>query len=853
MLCGRGGSRFRCPSGAVVAVAACLVLIWPARLQSEEPAETVSYSVSVIGPNGAYVYVPERWGILHLNLVNRQDHASELLALTNFKDEPTLQYGRRVRIPGKSRMRTWHPIRLPAKASEGGQDYAIRTMVMDVSQEREVPLRSETGHLQLDGVLRIRESGPVIGLIGNDQDDDDSRAVFDLVTATRAHWRLSTRVARLPSRILGPGEENLNTFDQIVIADDRIIDDGAGLAAIRHWVLGGGHLWIMLDRVDSRLLELIFGDEIECGVVDRLGLTNVVLDDAGKEHWDADFEKPVEFVRVVASHLDAQYSVDGWPAAFWKSFGAGRVLVTTLGPRGWMRPRTPAELEQSRVQQAAQGAADTSAPPVRFAPLDPMIGISKEFFLARPEQPLPASVLEPLVQEYVGYAIPSRWLVFTLLIGFSAVLAGLGSWLLRAGRLELLGAVGPGLAIAVTAGLVLAGWLQRAAVTPVVAELQFAEIVPGTDEVRIEGLTGLYSPEPGTADIEARKGGLYLPDMTGLTGSTRRMVWTDLDVWRWENLPETAGLRSGAALATRQMPERVEANATFGPDGLTGRLTAGEGRHPSDVVIATRDGRIGVDLQPDGGFAARATSVFAPDQFLSADLLTDEQSRRRTVLKHLLANPERSDFPSAPQLLFWTDPWSTGFSYGQERRLLGAALVAVPLHLERPPTGTEVLVPAPFLPCKTTLGPDGSVVTGLYDHNTRRWSEKNAPSAAWLKFRIPEILLPVEMQRVRVAVQVAGPIGRLEIAGHRQAEPVPVKTWSDPVGTLTFETTETDVFPVSPEGDVLLRVAGGDPSQTKAITSVEKLIPWRIESLHLELQLKTTAPPDGNPVTEAGR
>ncbi len=591
-----------------------------------------------------------------------------------------------------------------------------------------------------------------------------------------------------------------------------------------------------------------------CGVVDRVGLTTVTLDFGGKEQWTLDHEQPVDLVRVVASDVDVSFTVDGWPAAFWKSIGEGRLLVTTLGARGWLRRPTSAEKLRpdnelaKRVDSEGEPNPDLAA----FLLQDPMVKTALDFFKPRREPLLPAAVLEPLVQEYVGYSIPSRWLVVSLLIGFAGLLAGLGTWLLRIGRLEWMGVIGPGLAIAVSAGLVMAGWLQRAAVSPAVAKLQFTQIESGTDEVRTEGFAGLYSPEPGIATIEVARGGILVPDMTGLRGTTRRMVWSDVDAWRWENLPETAGLRGAPFLETHQTAERVEVRATFGPEGLIGRLEGGEGRKPSDAIIATNDGRIGVEFQSDGSFVARAANVFSKEQFLSASLLSDEQNRRRRVLQRLLADPQRMDYPATPQLLFWTDPWDTGFRFGEDRRSYGAALVAAPLILNRPPAETQVLLPAPFLPFKSAPGPDGTVGSSLYDHNTREWLPKTIPAMTWLKFRIPRVLMPVEAQRARLTVQVGGPIGKLEIAGHREKSPVAIKTWASPVGRLTVDIEEADLLPITADGEVLLRVSGGDSEQVDPDVITEKLLPWHIESLALELQVKTVALPGADTAASVG-
>jgi hypothetical protein len=810
--------------------------------------------VSLTNPRGLYAYTPDRWGILHVNLVNPRNEPVDLLTTTHFSDQPTQQYGRRVHLPARSKMQTWHPILLPAVPADGKRDFEIHTLLMDVGQDREILIRSDTGRLQLDGVLRAAE-GPVSGIF---EPPESADAPVDLATPSvllamiRDHLHYGRQVTRLPARVDSSGEESLDALDQLLVADDRLLSDGAGLTAVRRWLYGGGRLWVMLDRVDPRVLRELLGDEAECSVIDRVSLTSLEIRSAShvraKGAWAAEFEEPVDLVRITAPSADVHYTVNGWPAAFWKECGEGRLLVTTLGSRGWMRLKTEEEIRnRNKLPGALPAAAPGQLDPALYIPQEPMTVMAMELFAPRRPPLVPASKLEPLVEEYIGYSIPPRSLVVGLLIGFTGMLGAAGVWLSRTDRLEWMGAAGPALALLVGVGLVLVGRVQRAAVPPAVANLQRVEVIPGTADLRIQGLAGLFSPDSGAASISATRGGRLMPDMTGLEGTTRRLVWSDLDDWHWENLPATAGLRTATFSGFQSTAKRIEARATFGPKGLEGRLEAGEGRQPSDALIATRDGRIGVEFSGAGKFTASADNVFSDGQYLSAVLLSDEQNRRRRVLEDLFNNPKRGEFPVSPQLLFWTAPWETGFRFGEGQRELGAALVSAPLVLERPPVGTVMRMPHPFLPYRETVGPDGATPSTLYDPLRREWSEKSSPSMTWLQFRVPPVLLPVEVEGARVSVRVSGPMGRLELAGWNGTGPVPIHTWTDPVGTLTLDVTRPELLPLSKEGGILLRVSAGDPDRPELTNPTGaaggKRSSWRIESLSLEIEAKAVAPP----------
>jgi hypothetical protein len=327
-----------------------------------------------------------------------------------------------------------------------------------------------------------------------------------------------------------------------------------------------------------------------------------------------------------------------------------------------------------------------------------------------------------------------------------------------------------------------------------------------------------------------------LPDRTGQKGQTTRLVWTDMHAWEWEHLPPTSGQRLAEFAITNSTAQQIQATATFDSAGLTGKLHTEGLTNPADVVLATQIGRMGADLKADGSF--RASQVFSGEQFIAADLLSDEQNRRSRTLSAVLSSTTSPDYPHEPILLVWTDPLDLKFHFDEGHRQLGAALIAVPLTLERPADGSEVKIPSPFLPYRAVVGPDGVAASGLYDYRRRQWQDRSVPSFAWLRFQIPGVLDPLEPLRAKVTVQVAGPVGKLEISALRGSETIPVKTWTDPVGTLSVEITDPALLRIT-EGGFLLKVAGGDPSRPGLTQSTGKANYWRIESLRLDLTGKT--------------
>lgn len=829
-----------------------LALLWccvcsglPLHAQSP-PEPQVKYQVVMASATGGgtYVYVPGRWGMLHMRLVNPHEREIVVECLTAFEDEKTLQYGRRVWLPPRARIDTWHPIQVPAQIPADRAQLDFRTTVMEVTAEGASGLiQDDSGKMQLTGTVRLATSRAVTGVVsplapvGDEAplDDRETSAAMSLISASRAVEQLPVGTTGIGDRLLPASEEGLAALDQLVLLDDRSLDDAAGLAAIRRWLFAGGKVWIALDQVDPLLVEALLGDAGACEVVDRVGLTTVRLHNAVRNNPEGDltreFEEPVPFVRAMFDGFDVAYTVNGWPAAAWKNYGEGRVLVTTLGARAWMRPRT----DRDPVP------AGLSAAPTANLPVEPMTALSTEFFAARPATLLPADTLEPVVREFIGYEIPARGLIIGLLVGFGLFLVVAAVVLQRQNRLEWLGLLGPVGAFITSGVLVLIGQQHLQAVPPTLAAIQSVEPISGSNDLRIRGTGGLFLPTSNAESLGGQQGGWLKPDMSGQTGTVRRLVWSDLDQWRWEDVPSVVGLRGLEFTQTSAVVPRIAATVTFTPQGLSGQLQLPENLTPEDGVLVTRYGRLGVNWGAAGEFTAPATGVFSREQFLSAGLLSDQQAQRSRLLQTLLTQSGRFDYPDQPSLLFWTAPWDMGFDVPASPTQRGAALVRLPIEIQRPVAGTTVAIPSPFLPFRPTIGPDGSQPSVLYNPRTREFQEVAAETVTWLRFQLPPELLPATPTVGVMTIQVSGPVGKLEVAGFEKGAVKPLKTWTSPVGTLTVDLPQPDL-PIDADGGVVLRIKAGifrelaSDLESANQMATENVTYWRIEDLRLSLQ-----------------
>lgn len=842
-------SRLRYGLGLALAIGQfCL----SAAADEKPPDIKVQYSPIRTGAGGMYTYVPEKWSIVGIEAVNRADEPRELMSSSYFNGAPSLQYARQWWMPGRSRLKTWLPVLCPTIPKETNY-YTLNSLLLDRTRTGDVLFTENSGERLHTDQLPVHRELPITAMIDTleRRGDFDTEAAFELVVAARVSQRRTRRVTKFGDRQFAPDDVSLEGVDQLVIADSRVLDDPAGVAAIRRWVHRGGRLWVMLDRVDPLVVELLVGDTFACQVVDRVSLTTVRIEPVAKmgaaEAIEIDYEQPVEMVRVVVAEAEVVYTVNGSPAAFWKSYGAGTVLVTTLAPPGWMRQKSSGDTLARVEGEAGAGQQDNDAGAQfqsAYETLPPMSDLAMTFFQARPPPAPLATALELQSSEYVGYTIPPRWIIVGLLAGFATAILGLGIWLWRKGSLEHLGWLAPGLAVVVAAGLLVIGGLNRHSIPSTAAVVALVEAIPGTDDVQSQGVVTFYNPESEPWVIEATLGGRMMPDTTGMEGTTHRMVFTDLGRWHWENLTLDGGRqRSARFTASGTLGERLEARATFGPEGLTGRLSAGGMSGFADALIATHEGRLGVEMHGDGTFWASADAVFAPGQYLGAGLLSDEQNRRRRTYERVLPGLFAAD-SSGPRLLMWATQWNSGYEFDAGRRRLGGALAAVPLILERPAVKTGVRIPAPLLSYRNTAQPDGTPSSPMWDYRKQEWAERSAPSSSWLKVRLPAALLPLELTRGRVLIQVSGPVGLVEILGLRataggdRKEVVSIRKWIDPEGTLTVDVSDRDLLQLEPDGTLILGLAAGDPARPE-LTAPEgefgKRSVWRIARFSLEL------------------
>jgi hypothetical protein len=556
------------------------------------------------------VHAPGRWSQLQVRIANARDEPFAGLTTTALGASGALQYGRRVLVPPHARLITWQPFLVPDASrpeseAEGIQELEYQSLLLDEESTSERLMRDEFGSLRIQDTIWLARPGPVTGIVEPPGSsfksiDPDVVTAANTVEASRLSHRRRHNFVHFEQGLPPGGEESLDGYDQLVIAADTVLHDADAVAAVRRWLFAGGRLWVMLDQADEGVLGALLGDEFDAQVVDRVGLTSVHIQSGAEttrvDEKPREFDKPVAFVRMLVDATPV-FTVNGWPAAYWETYGAGRVLVTTLGPEAWVRRLSESERESEELVWRSDYAA---GPALRR--------LTSTFYGPRPAPLLATAVLDAQAREYIGYSIPSRGLVVGMLGAFAAVLIALGVWLLRIGEAQRMAVFGALAALATSLALMGAGRLHRA-LPSTSALTQFVECLPGTNDVRLTGAAATYIADSGAVGFAGDRGGWLMPEMVGAGGTTHRLVWSEVDEWQWENLEQPPGLHAATFASAARFDDRVTATATFDANGLSGRLTLPAGKTASDALLVTALGRMGVTEPPKPDSRAAAGRI----------------------------------------------------------------------------------------------------------------------------------------------------------------------------------------------------------------------------------------------------
>ena len=844
----------RCGQLYALICAVCCLHTLPVCAQEEE---TTTPLVELGMPAGTFRYWADTWGMVGITLSNRDTQPRTLKSSVYFEENANLQFAREFWVPAMARRRSWCPVKLPTTYATGRSGTSstttipIKGMVFDVSAGPDVLLPTPAGKQLYSDRLEFGRETRVTGIIEHQtqapssesaknslQVEASSDTEFDYAYegAVAMHNFLegqsanpTRRVQQISDAFLPAFEEGLDGLDRLVICNNRLAKDVAAAMAVRRWVHRGGMLWVMLDRVNEQSIALLLGEAFDFEIVDRVTVAQIAIRSTSTEQtWQHPkfFEEPLPFVRILSSSGRVDHTLNGWPASLLVPAGKGKVLFTTVASEAWVIEGAGPQSDNTKAEQQ----------PNHHAGL-PLRQLAEEF-MDVPRDPLVAAAdLKPFLVDQIGYRIVQKSLVVLVLGSFCLSLPISGIVLWRSRKLEHMVWLGPLFALAATVVLLELGRQHKQGVQPTVAMAQIVEATAGTSELAVSGLLAIYNPDSSNAPLGSKGGGTFIPDLDDQQ-QTRRMVWTGLDTWHWENVTLPQGIRTAVFQASVATPESLEFRASFGPNGVLGKLTGKSPSEINDPLLALPSGsRMTMSVQEDGSWVSGPDDLLLPDTFTRAELVTDAMNRRKKIYQSLFEK-NRGSFPRQPYWIGWTNPYLTDFTFGQEVERTGEALLLVPILWTPTPPDTEVTVPSAFSTSRSVTGPGRTGTSSLF-RSSGPWIESPLESSTWVRFQLPPQVLPISQVRGSLRLDIKSPGWQIKISQMDGETAIPIATES---GTGKYQ------FEISSDGSWKPDSAGGLTVGIQVVPEVaapdgnlDEQTPWQIQSVGLDVRGRTTS------------
>ena len=809
-------------------------------------AQDANPTVRIGRPAGVARYWKNTWGVVSVDATNPTAAPTEILASLHFEGEPTMQYARQLWVPPQAVRHSWLPVLVPAlPLLQGRPTISIKANGYALKDGRQTALPNPAGRRLQSDVLEFGSETKVTGILSDQGDLDEPERhdfAFEAIAAVHRTGRITRRVQELPGSPLPPLDRALEGLDHLVISHNQLATDGPGTTAIRRWLHRGGVLWVMLDRVDLETVGRLLGHPLDWVSVGRVDLIETDLRNVAGAAIEARpfrLAEPMPFVQIVLPDrgVDVTHTLNGWPASFWVSAGKGRVLFTTLSPRAWIRLSDPATTE---VENMPAGFG--------FGPVDELSAVEEQtthqasqalaqlatdFLEESSESLLEPQELKFYLDDEIGYRIVTRGVVLLVLGAFSIGLPILSFLLDVRQKRDWLVWLIPATAVVAAGLLVILGGRSRRVVPPTAAMVQLATATPNSNELMVDGLLAIYNQQQVTANYGAKRGGVFLPNVAD-SGQTRRIVWTGIDQWQWDNVTlPAASVRMAPFRSVVRMNQPLEFVGSFNADGFVGSFR-GEKMGPVEdaLMIVPGGNKWRVRFRETGQGSLGVDDLIAGQAYLSDGLMSDKQRRRQTVYRQLFTRAEALGFPTEPILFVWAPAFETHFVFSPEVEQRSSALLAVPVGMETPRAGSEVLIPNAFMRCRSVPGPGQRAASPLFNHRTGNWLEAQRAGKVWLRFELPAELRALQIQQATINLKMSAQGWNLRMTSLADSTNRVIVEQADLSNESAFQLDRREWLELDRGGGI---VVGLEVVPVLDRSDTDPLAPWKIEFVRMEL------------------
>ena len=798
-------------------------------------------------PGGIRYYKDGVRGEKLVRLLNSSDQPAEIVTGGYFEGAPLQRFGRKIQLPPRSVRIIGFPV-VPTQDAQR----AIRWQSMLYStaeEDRGGLLRAADDYfIDAEGLpIPDEEMMAVIGDFLHPAPNFDSEIDY-LARVLHVATGNSKKVTELDVSEVPDMIGGLDVIDRIVLASDQIATCPTKLNCLREWVEQGGQLWINLTQVDVSTVKALFGDTISLQVVDRTSLTSVPLVQSGLDPANAtarEFDYPAALVRTLVDDVRIVHEVDGWPASFVCEIGRGRVACVTMDNRIWMRLRTPAD-------EAVPANIHT-----KYVALRPALELVNAW--TRQTDPWPAAdnLFEAYLESQLGYQIPRRSVIFSLLSAFCVLLLGTGLWLQRSDtsrmpddtestkassvgrRRERMVIIGPLLAFLTAIPIVVVGQAARSSVPPSVRMAEFVQINPSSSTMNSTGSAALFSPDSTVVSLESRHGHSLIPPRERLSGTMQQTLQTDHDQIDLPDFDINSGLQFFRTRQSTLLDKPVRAVVEFGPNGVTGTLQMGAYANPADVIIASRAQNVlAISMARKDKIRAQQNATLDPDVYISGALLNDRQSYRQDVYKSLLQASKTSRYPRVPTLLAWAEPTDPTVSGLEDFSVSANSLLAVPIEYRHTAPNTEVFIPSVFMTFDPVVTDNGGLSTA-YDPRNGQWREGSDHTQQLLRFTIPESVRPLKLNRVDVKIELTAPDRLVTLSAGGRDHQESFAEIDDGLGSYQYAITDPSLLATEADGSYYMRIHVHESQRGQNRSTADSGSTWKINFLSLEVTGRT--------------
>lgn len=770
---------------------------------SQKPTDQSSDNASVnephrvplgVTPSGVQRHISGMWATIAVNGVNSTETDAEETVLLTLDGNESEQVARKLWIPAGARRQAWFPVLIPetdpdqvqvvaqtiqVAESDSGETFQSNRVGSPTSQRSLLlsPPEDQQAAMMLDSVFTI-DGGKI---------DTDSimKMLYDgFDSATNVRQDLG--MTRFSGHFLPTTANPLDSLDNLIIADERLIHDTTGINRLRQWLNDGGRVWLMADRVSVDSVRALLGDAVQYSELDRVELNEFTMEKLDpffstvslQEQWES--ESPVTLVRVMIDAAEIDSRVDGWPAAFWVPAGKGEILVTTLGHEGWMFNQKPTEIYRA---------------------------LAARFFVEREPAPNNTEAMLTELNREIGYQIPGRGLIMILLLGHLSLLGVAGSVLSRKRALHHLGWILPSSVLVSVAILLIVGKTNTSAIPSTIAIGQIARAIPETSQLQIDSTLAVYSQSPTELPIKSNSNMVTQLADNWTSSETRRQQFTDDGVAEWKFLNQPPGKIQHLHVATRQsMKSPWQVLGTFNQSGFSGQLMGLDTAQASDaIVLSAASPAMSLSLDAgQGSLNGGAEQTLLPGQFYDGSLLSDTQRQRQAFIRRLLET--NNDLQTEdPSLLIWTAPVSDGLELPEQYEQRGWALASLPIRVESPESGVEFTVPPAFIKLDSYRGDRG--ISTLYNAETGQWLESvDKPAEIDLRVQLPRAVASSKITACDVDLQANAQGRSIRIFGFANGEKQLLHEIQDSQGLNEFTIENDDVLDLDPRGGFRLSV-----------------------------------------------